>query len=65
MIPQLILTTRNGKPVYLPDVATVRDTYKDRSSIARVNGKEVVSVTVQKRAGENVPRIAKEAMDIL
>ena len=30
----LVLTTRNGRPIYLEDVATVRDTYEDRQSRA-------------------------------
>ncbi len=49
----ILLTTNNGAPVYLRDVATVSDTYKDISSISRLNGRPCVSVEVKKRNREN------------
>lgn len=49
----LVVTERQGKPVYLRDIATISDTYKDRETIARINGKPAVSLEITKRAGEN------------
>ena len=40
--------------VTLQDVATVRRTFKDRSSHARYNGRETISISVKKRANANV-----------
>jgi len=40
--------------VTLSDVATVRRTFKDRSSYARVNGRDTISLRVTKRANANV-----------
>ncbi|MCC6697540.1 MAG: efflux RND transporter permease subunit [Candidatus Hydrogenedentes bacterium] len=44
--------------VYLRDVATVRDGFKDVDSISRVDGKPAVTLTVSKRTGENIIEIA-------
>ena len=40
--------------VTLQDVATVRRTFKDRSSHARYNGRATISISVKKRANANV-----------
>ncbi len=42
------------KVIRLQDVATVRRTFKDRSSYARLNGEPAIGIEVSKRAGENV-----------
>jgi len=64
-IQTLLVTTVDGKPIYLTDVAEIKDTFKDRTSISRVNGRECVSISVQKRAGENIIRISDEVRRIL
>ena len=53
-----MLATRNGKPIYLTDVATVRDTFKDRTSYSRLDGNESITLSVQKRIGANIVDIA-------
>ena len=46
---------RDGdKVITLADVATVRRTFMDRSSYARLNGESSIGIQVSKRAGENV-----------
>jgi multidrug efflux pump subunit AcrB len=52
-IRDLVVVQRENRPVYLRDIATVSDTYKDLESISRINGETAVSVEVYKRAGEN------------
>lgn len=42
------------KVVRFMDVAQIRRSYKDPNSIARINGQQVVSLEVKKRAGENI-----------
>ena len=45
----------NGDSVVtLADVATIRRTFKDRQSYARVNGNNTISINVTKRPGANV-----------
>jgi multidrug efflux pump len=50
----LPLRSAAGSVVTLQDVATVLRTFKDRSSFARYNGKETISISVKKRANANV-----------
>ena len=64
-IQSLVVTTVGGKPIYLTDVAEIVDTFKDRTSYSRINGRECVSISVQKRAGENIIRISDEIKAIL
>jgi multidrug efflux pump subunit AcrB len=49
---------RDGKPIYLSDVATVTDAFKDRTSFSRLNEADNVTLTVQKRVGANVVHIS-------
>ncbi|MCC6490451.1 MAG: efflux RND transporter permease subunit [Candidatus Hydrogenedentes bacterium] len=51
--------------VYLRDVATVKDGFKDVDSISRVDGKPAVTLTVSKRTGENIIEIAERVNDEL
>ncbi|GAB4177107.1 MAG: efflux RND transporter permease subunit [Geothermobacteraceae bacterium] len=57
-IDNLVLTLRNGKPVYFKDVAVVRDAFEDRTSYARLNGRQSVSLAIKKRTGENIIAVA-------
>jgi len=50
----VIVKTDKQKIVYLRDVATVKDTYKERSSYARSKNLPVVTINVVKRSGENL-----------
>lgn len=64
-IANLVVAVRDGKPIYLPDIAIVRDTFKDRESYSRVNGREAVSLRVTKRSGENLIKIADRIREIV
>ncbi len=57
-VDHLLLAVRDGRPIYLADVATVRDTFKDRTSYSRLNGADNVTVAVQKRVGANVVHVS-------
>ena len=50
----IVAFTRNGKPVYLRDVAFIRDSYKDPLTRSRINGEKSVTLAVIKRSGENI-----------
>jgi len=58
-IYNLVLTTHQGQPVYLKEVATVFDGFKEEGSRSRMNGMQAVNVAVKKRAGENIVAIAQ------
>lgn len=53
-IANIIVRNTSGAPIYLKDIATVVDTTKDRESFARLDGKNVVTLNIIKRSGENL-----------
>ena len=58
-IRNLVVLTKDGVPVYLRDIATVRDGTEDVRNITRVNGRPGVRLEVQKQSGENTVAVAK------
>jgi len=64
-VDRLILAVREGKPVYLSDVAQVRDGFKDRMSFSRLNGAANVTLSIQKRVGANVVHISDHVKAII
>ena len=59
-IRNLIVFTRGSVPVYLRDVAEVRDTTEDFRSFTRINGKAGVRMRVTKQSGKNTVAIAED-----
>lgn len=57
-VDHLLLTVRDGKPIYLSDVANVQAAFKDRTSYSRLNGSQNVTLSIQKRVGANVVHIS-------
>ena len=53
-IEGVIVRNATGDGIYLKDIATIRDTIKDRESYARLDGKSVITLNIVKRAGENL-----------
>jgi len=53
-IEQIILRNTSGAPIYLKDIATIKDTIKETESYARLNGSNVITLNIIKRAGENL-----------
>jgi multidrug efflux pump len=53
-IQGIIVRNQSGAPIYLKDIAVVKDTIKDKESYARLNGKNVITLNIIKRAGENL-----------
>jgi multidrug efflux pump len=64
-IEDIVVKLRGGKPVYVRDVAQVQYSFEDRKTYSRLNGNEVVTIAVKKRAGENLVRIAGSVKEIL
>ncbi len=58
-IRDLIVFTRAGVPIYLRDVADVRDTTEDLRSFTRINGKPGIRMRVTKQSGKNTVAIAQ------
>ncbi|MFL9481882.1 efflux RND transporter permease subunit [Chitinophagaceae bacterium LWZ2-11] len=53
-IEQVIVKNSSGGAIYLKDIATIKDTTKERESYARLDGKNVVTLNIIKRSGENL-----------
>ena len=53
-IQKVIVTNSYGDPVYLRDIATIKDTLKTSESYARLDGKNVITLNIIKRSGENL-----------
>jgi multidrug efflux pump subunit AcrB len=53
-IEQIVVRNTSGSPIYLKDIATIKDTVKQSESYARLNGKNVVTLNIIKRSGENL-----------
>jgi len=50
----VMVKSAQGASVYLRDIAELKDTIKDKDSYARLDGKNVVTLNIVKRAGENL-----------
>jgi len=71
-IEQVIVRNAQGAPIYLKDIAVIKDTTKDVESFARLDGKNVVTLNIIKRSGENlietsdgVKKVVEESKGVL
>ncbi len=56
----VVSTTRDGKKVFIKDVATVRDTIKDLFLDEKINGSEGCRLIIMKQTGANTVQIVKD-----
>jgi multidrug efflux pump len=61
----IVAFVRDGKPVYLRDVGSIDDSYKDPLTRSRINGEKSVTLAVQKRSGENILRVTDEVKRVV
>ncbi len=61
----IVVKEEDDRSVLLEQVATVTDGWKDRDSASRFNGVPSVSLSIQKRAGENLIAITDGVQQIL
>ena len=50
----LIVKSPGGASIYLRDIADVKDAFEEQKSFARLAGKNVITLSVVKRSGENL-----------
>lgn len=53
-IENVIITSRNGVPVYVRDVASVRLGYRDADNVVRQQGEPAIAINAQRATGANV-----------
>ncbi|HET9057354.1 MAG TPA: efflux RND transporter permease subunit [Chitinophagaceae bacterium] len=61
----IIIKNIYGQPIYLRDVAKIVDTVKEKESYSRINKKEVVTLQIVKRAGENLINTSEKVHSIV
>lgn len=59
-LSDLVVGNFNGVPVYLRDVAVVRDSLKDLLQDEKINGKTGLRMFVMKQSGANTVKVARE-----
>jgi multidrug efflux pump len=59
-IAQIVIRNSTGNPIYLKDIAQIKDTAKQSESYARLMGKNVVTLNIIKRSGENLIETSDE-----
>lgn len=55
-----VVTTREGNPIRVRDVAEVRDGYEDMDDLAELNGVPIVRIGIQKQSGANTVTVAED-----
>jgi len=61
-IGNIIVATRDGTPIYLKDVAEVRDTFKEETAKVQVNRRPGLNLIVQKQSGANTVRVTERVL---
>ena len=61
----IIIKSTAGSIVYLRDIAKIVDGFKEQESYARLDGKNVITLNVVKRSGENLIHASDKIRDII
>jgi multidrug efflux pump len=61
----VVRSSARGASVYLKDIAQLKDTIREKESYARLDGKNVITINIIKRAGENLISAAGKIKDIV
>ncbi len=61
----VVRSSAQGASVYLRDIAQLIDTIKEKESYARLDGKNVVTLNIVKRAGENLINCADKIKEVV
>ncbi len=58
-IRSIVISTRNGVPIYLRDVANVEDSHEEIRSSVTVNGKPAIRISINKQSGANTVEVSE------
>ncbi len=64
-LKNIVVVSTEGSPIYLHELAEVKDGFKDQESYARLYGKNVITLNVVKRSGENLIEASDKIKDII
>ncbi len=62
-IAEVVVSTRNGVPIRVGDVAEVRSDYQDVGRLVEVDGSPVIQFRVRKQSGANTVAVARAVRD--
>lgn len=58
----IIVSSPGGQNIYLSDIASVKDTTEEKTSITRLNGKLAVGLDIRKQSGSNTVQVAESVV---
>lgn len=64
-LKNLVIQSIHGSPVYLKDIAEVKDSFKEQESYARLENKNVITLSIVKRSGENLIEASDKVVEIV
>ncbi len=64
-LASLIIRSSAGATMYLSDVAEIKDAFEEKESYARLEGKNVITLNIVKRSGENLIDASDKCRDIV
>lgn len=64
-LKNIIVNSMEGAPIYLKDIAEVKDSFKEQESYARLQHKNVITLSVVKRSGENLIEASDKIIKIV
>lgn len=64
-IENIIVTSQSGAQLFIKDIATVVDGFKEQESYSSSNGKNVITLNIIKRSGENLIEASEKIQKII
>lgn len=64
-VKNIVVTTASGAQVKLMDIATVRDGFHEQESFARQDGKNVITLNIVKKSGQNLLDASDKIKEII
>ena len=64
-IKNIMVKSGSGAIVYIKDIADVKDSFKEQESFARFNGKNVITLNIIKKSGQNLLDASDKITEIL
>ncbi len=64
-LKNIVIHSSSGARIYLKDIATVKDGFKEKESYARLNGSNVITLNVIKKSGQNLLDASDQIKQIL
>lgn len=64
-LENLVIRGNLGATLYLKDISEIKDGFKEKESYARLEGKNVITLNIVKRAGENLIEASDKCREII